>query len=68
MVTRSALERLSQRIERVAKAMGGDEIEYRVLRHFDGETEEEFYARYPDEHPSHPNYRKADRRFRLSFD
>jgi hypothetical protein len=67
MVTRYQLEKLSLRIEKVAKAMGGDEIEYRVLLHFDGETPEQFYARYPDEHPSHPSYRKPKQSIRLRF-
>lgn len=68
MVTRNQLEKLSQRIDQVAKAMGVDRPEYRVLLHFDGETDEQFYARYPDQHPSHPNYDPtADRSIQLSF-
>jgi len=42
-------------------------IEYWVILRFSGETPEQFYERYPEEHPDHPNYRKADRSVTLRF-
>ena len=50
MVTRAQIDKLSQRIDQVAERMGlAQRIEYTVLLHLVGESDEEFYARYPEQ-------------------
>ena len=49
MVTKHQLDKLSLRIEELAEQLGlAVPITYVVRLHFRGESDEEFYARYPD--------------------
>ena len=48
MVTKHQLDKLEQRVEEVAERLGlAQRTVYVVLLHFRGESDEEFYARYP---------------------
>lgn len=61
MVTKHQLDKLEQRVEEVAERLGlAQRTVYVVLMRFRGESDEEFYARYPD-----ARGRKSD--FVLSF-
>jgi len=51
MVTRSQLEKLSQRIDRVTGCWATIQVEYEVHLHFDSQTTDEFLAEIAEKDP-----------------
>jgi hypothetical protein len=61
VVTKFQIEKLSSRIDQVAEQLGlAAPITYRVWLVFDGESDEEFFARHPDARGPDGRRRKAD--------